>query len=55
VKDSVEVEDRDGNRLTMGGKKWSRVAVPYGVQIAPDAVTPLAASAAIDMMAHESR
>lgn len=38
-------------------KKWFRVADTYGVEIAPDQdpVTVLAATAAIDMMAHESR
>jgi uncharacterized protein YxjI len=38
-------------------KKWSRVADTYGVEIAPgqDPVTVLAATVAIDMMAHESR
>ncbi|HEX6878116.1 MAG TPA: LURP-one-related family protein [Nocardioidaceae bacterium] len=38
-------------------KKWFRVADTYGVEIEPDQdpVTILAATVAIDMMAHESR
>ncbi|HSE71824.1 MAG TPA: LURP-one-related family protein [Nocardioidaceae bacterium] len=38
-------------------KKWFRIADTYGVEIAPDRdpVTVLAATVAIDLMAHESR
>jgi uncharacterized protein YxjI len=38
-------------------KKWFRVADTYGVEIAPgqDPVLVLAATVAVDMMAHEGR
>jgi uncharacterized protein YxjI len=56
VDHEYEFED-DGHRVASVSKKWFRVADTYGVEIEPgvDPVVVLAATVALDMMAHESR
>jgi uncharacterized protein YxjI len=46
-----------GDPVAVVSKKWFRVADTYGVEIAPDQdpVVVLAATVAVDMMAHEGR
>ena len=56
VDHEYEIE-RDGEKVAEVSKKWFRVADTYGVEMEPDQdpVIVLAATVALDMMAHQHR